>query len=177
MRTRRKIRRYTLEERKNIFSRPLEQQFVPVFKSGEAVVFRHLIRSPQSEDYERVLDVARALAVKRQGPVYILPEINAHEKTLRASLGLSVDNGKTPDIMIDIGDFVDIKSPASADTISSNACKAYKQGGIVCITDHSTTLSIQSLDQYSRWVLDSQGYHFDVAYFYIERVLYKRTRE
>lgn len=177
MQTRRKIRRYTLEERKYIYSCPLEQQFVPVFKCGEAVVFRHLIRSELSEDYDRVLDVARALAIEKQGPVYILPEINAHEKELRASLGLSADNGRTPDIMMDIGEFVDIKSPASEDTVSSNACKAYKQGGVVCITDHSTTLSIRDIDQYARWVLDSQGYHFDVAYFYIEKVLYKRTKD
>jgi len=109
--TRRKIRRYTLEERKYIYSCPLEQQFVPVFKCGEAVVFRHLIRSEASEDYDRVLDVARALAIEKQGPVYILPEINAHEKELRASLGLNTNNGPTPDIMLEVGSFVDVKVP------------------------------------------------------------------
>lgn len=171
------MRRYTLEERKDIYSRPLEKQFVPVFKCGEAIVLRHLIRSDASEDYDRVFDVSQALAFEKWGPVYILPEINAHEKALRASLGLSADNGRTPDIMLEIGEFVDVKSPASADTISSNACKAYRQGGVVCITDHSTTLSLRNLDQYTKWVLDSQGYHYNEAYFYMHGVLYKRTRD
>ena len=51
------IQRYTLEERKEIYARPLEDQFVPVFVDGKAVVMKHLIKSVTSEDYERVLDV------------------------------------------------------------------------------------------------------------------------
>lgn len=115
------MRRYTLEERKDIYSRPLEKQFVPVFKCGEAIVLRHLIRSDASEDYDRVFDVAQALAFEKWGPVYILPEINAHARLI--------------------------------------------------------SLSLRNLDQYTKWVLDSQGYHYNEAYFYMHGVLYKRTRD
>lgn len=177
MQTRRKIRRYTLEERKYIYSCPLEQQFVPVFKCGEAVVFRHLIRSEASEDYERVLDVARALAVKKQGPVYILPEINVHETALRASLGLNTNNGPTPDIMLEVGSFVDVKSPKTIHKVSANACKACRQGGVACITDHAMPLDKGLLDKYAKWILESQGYLFEEVYFYIEGLLYKRAKD
>ena len=32
--------KYTLEERKEIYSRPLEEQFVPMYKEGDAIVYR-----------------------------------------------------------------------------------------------------------------------------------------
>lgn len=177
MQTRCKIRRYTLEERKYIYSRPLEEQFVPVFKCGEAVVFRHLIRSVASEDYVRVLDVARALAVEKQGPVYILPEINAHEKALRASLGLSADNGRTPDIMLLSGVFVDVKSPKVFDKMSKNAGKAFRQSALACISDHRLPLDVNKLDEYAKRVLCNNNYQSDDVYFFIKGQLYKKTRE
>ena len=95
--------KYTLEERKEIYSRPLEEQFVPMYKEGDAIVYRHLIRSTESEDYCVVFEVAKALAREKNGPIWILPEINRHESILRGLLGLSIVDGYTPDIMKDIG--------------------------------------------------------------------------
>ncbi len=170
-------KKYTLEERKEIYSRPLEEQFVRVYEDGEAVVLRHLIRSTEAEDYGIVLEVAKALAGEKRGHVWILPEINKHETALRDALGLSTSNGYTPDLMMSIGSFVDVKSPESVDKISANACKSSRQGGVVCITDHSTILKENQIDRYSRWVLDSQGYLFEEAFFFINGQLYKRTKE
>lgn len=167
---------YSLNERKRIYAMPIEDQFTPVFKKGKAMVLKHLIKTIGG-DYDRVLDVAKAYALNLDGPVYILPEINAHEKALRQSLGLSTDNGKTPDIMLKIGSFVDTKSPESTDTISTNACKAFKQGGIACITDHATVLFKQDIEQYAQWVLNSQGYHFNEVSFLIKGRLYKKAKE
>ena len=169
--------KFSLEERISIYAKPLEDQFVKVFQQGDAIVLKHLIRSDLSSDYIRVLDVAKALAFAKQGPVYILPEINAHEKKLRMSIGLSTDNGFTPDIMIDVGLFIDVKSPENIDRISTNACKAYKQGGVACITDHSLRLDKGLIDKYAKWVLESQGYKYKEVYFYIEGVLYKRAKD
>ena len=169
--------KYTLEERKEIYSKPLEEQFVPVFEEGDAIVYRHLIRSTESEDYCIVFEVARALAKEKNGPVWILPEINAHEKKLRGRLGLGTDNGYTPDIMRKIGSFVDVKCPESVGKLSANACKAFRQGGIACITDHSTHLDVGLLDKYAKWVLGSQGYRLKEVLFYLNGVLYKRARE
>jgi hypothetical protein len=169
--------KYSLEERISIYAKPLEDQFVKVFQQGDAIVLKHLIRSDLSSDYIRVLDVAKALALEKRGAVYILPEINAHEKELRMSIGLSTDNGFTPDIMIEVGSFIDVKSPENIDRLSTNACKAYKQGGVACITDHSLKLDKGLIDKYAKWVLESQGYKYKEVYFYIERVLYKRAKD
>ena len=169
--------KYSLEERISIDATPLEDQFVKVFQQGDAIVLRHLIRSDLSSDYNRVLDVAKALALEKNGPIYILPEINSHEITLRMSLGLRADNGFTPDIMIEKGSFIDVKSPEKIDRLSTNACKAYKQGGVACITDHSLKLEKGLIDKYAKWVLESQGYKYKEVYFYIEGVLYKRAKE
>lgn len=168
--------RYTREERIKIYARPIEEQFVPIYQRGDAIVFKHLIKDTSSEDYDRVLDVAIALAEEKNGPVYLLPEINAQEKAVRQQLGLSTENGMTPDIMLSIGSFIDVKSPESKDTISANACKAYRQGGIACITDHRTTLSPDELNQYAWWVLNSQGYHFHEVYFYLKGNIYKKAK-
>lgn len=172
-----RAKKYTLQERKEIYARPLPEQFVPVYVNGTAVVFKHLVKSETSEDYPRVLDVARALAEVKRGPIYLLPEINAQEKDLRRALGLSTENGTTPDIMIEVGSFVDVKSPESTDKIAANACKAFRQGGVACITDHSTELDPTRLSQYAKWVLYSQGYLFNEAYFFIKGLLYKRTKD
>ena len=170
-------RKYTLQERKEIYSRPLEEQFITVYENGAAVVLKHLIKSEAAEDYGRVLDVAKALAQEKNGPVFLLPEINAQEKTLRHSLGLSTENGKTPDIMIEPGIFIDVKSPESADKIAANACKAFRQGGMACITDHAAVLKMTQIDRYSKWILNSQGYLLNDVYFFIAGSLHKRTKE
>lgn len=168
---------YSLEERKEIYSRPLEAQFIPVFENGDAIVLRHLIRSTEAIDYNIVRDVATAIALDRKGPIWILPEINIHERGLRESIGLSTNVGYTPDIMIESGSFIDVKSPLSTDTISANACKAFRQGGVACITDYSTGLDERHINQYAKWVLKSQGYLFNEVFFYIKGKLYKRTKE
>lgn len=160
-----------------ILQKPLDEQFVPVFENGNAIVLRHLIRSTEAIDYNIVRDVATAIALDRKGPIWILPEINIHERGLRESIGLSTNVGYTPDIMIESGSFIDVKSPLSTDTISANACKAFRQGGVACITDYSTGLDERHINQYAKWVLKSQGYLFNEVFFYIKGKLYKRTKE
>ena len=171
------IRKYTLEERKEIYSRPLEDQFVPIYKDGKAVVMKHLIKSIAAEDYDRVLDVAKVFAVDNQTTVYLLPEINAHEKALRASLGLSTDNGNTPDIMIRRGFFVDVKSPKTLDKLVHNAGKASRQFAIACITDHRVNLDVTLLDEYAKRLFGKDAYSKDDVYFYIDGRIYKKTKE
>ncbi len=169
--------KYTLEERKGIYSSPVEDQFTPVFKRGKAMVSKHLIKSTESEDYDRVLDVAKAFARERKKTVFLLPEINAHEKDLRRTLGLSTDNGNTPDIMLEIGSFIDVKSPLVLDKLSKNAGKAFKQSAVACITDHRLKLDPKKMDEYARRVFGNTTYESDTVYFYIKKRLYKKTRE
>ena len=171
------IQRYTLEERKEIYARPLEDQFIPVFEDGKAIVMKHLIKSITAEDYNRVLDVAKVFAVDNQTTVYLLPEINAHEKALRALLGLSTDNGNTPDIMIRRGFFVDVKSPKTKDKLSRNARKASRQYAVACITNHRLPLDVSFLDEYANRIFGNKSYNKKEVFFYIDGYIYRKTKE
>ncbi len=170
-------KKYTLKQRRQIYARPLDEQFVDVYNNGKAVVKRHLIKSILSEDYYRVLDVAKAYAQENQSTVYILPEINRNEKEFRRSLGLSTDNGNTPDIMLRVGSFVDVKSPKVEYKISRNAGKATKQSAIACITDHRLSLETRRLDDYAGRIFSNDNYKFNEVHFYIGGHLYKKTKE
>lgn len=172
----RSIQRFTLEERKEIYARPLARQFETVFAEGRVVVKKHLIKSSIAEDYPRVLAVAKALATDRQATVYLLPEINAREKALRTLLGLSADNGYTPDIMVEKGVFVDVKSPKIIDKLAHNAGKAARQSAVACITDHRLTLDVNHLDEYARRVFGNDAYDQKQVLFYISGHLYKKTK-
>lgn len=169
--------KYSLEERREIYARPVNLQFLPVFMHGEAVVLKHIIKSSIAEDYPRVFDVAKALSIYFQSPVYILPEINACEQDFRNLLGLSNENGCTPDIMLSNGVFVDVKSPQKMDKLARNAGKASRQSAIACITDHRLHLEIKNLDLYAQRVFGNDAYIFDTVYFFIQNHLYKKTKE
>ena len=169
-------KKYTLEERKEIYSRPLEEQFVRVYENGEAVVLRHLIRSTEAEDYGIVLEVAKAFALSRNGAVWILPEINAHETALRNALGLSASNGRTPDLMIGIGTFIDVKSPRVMRKLSKNAGKAFRQSAIACITDMHLQLDECRIAEYTKRIFGQDNYRCREVYFFMNGVLSKRTK-
>lgn len=168
--------KYTLEERKEIYSRPLEEQFVPMYKEGDAIVYRHLIRSTESEDYCVVFEVAKALAREKNGPIWILPEINRHESILRGLLGLSIVDGYTPDIMKDIGSFIDVKSPKVERKLSRNAGKASRQFAVACITDHQLIFNESRVDEFAKRVFGSENYQYNEVYFYVKGILSKRTK-
>ena len=131
-------------------------------------VKRHVLRLKEEMDYERVLDAAILYADKEN--VLLLPEIHKDETSIRQVLGLS---GKTnPDLLVG-NILVDVKSPYSVEEISKNACRAYKQGAIACITDDHCVIKEDQLPMYAERVLQSQGYHFDEVHFVVNGILYK----
>ena len=102
--------------------------------------------------------------------VLMLPEIHVSETGIRQKLNLS---GKSnPDLLVG-NVFVDVKSPFAIEEISQNACRAYQQGAIACITDDHCVIKEDQLPKYADWVLRSQGYHFDEVHFVVNGVLYK----
>ena len=168
--------KYSLEERIAIYANPFENQFVQVFKQGNAIVFKHLIRSDNSADYSIVLEVATAFAIGTNNCVYILPEINANEKAFRQRIGLNINNGRTPDIMLNAGVFIDVKSPKVERKLSKNAGKASRQSAIVCITDHRMQMDERRLDEYCNRIFSNANYEYSEIYFYINGHLSKRTK-
>jgi len=161
--------KYTPAQKHAIYSKPLDDQFEEVFTGTHGgKVKRHVLRLKEEMDYERVLDAAILYADKEN--VLLLPEIHKDETSIRQVLGLS---GKTnPDLLVG-NILVDVKSPYSENEISQNACRAFQQGAIACITDDHCVLRESMLDQYARRVLHSQGYGKTEVHFVINGVLYK----
>ena len=161
--------RYTPAQKHAIYSMPLNDQFEEVFTGTHGgKVKRHVLRQKEEMDYERVLDAAALYADKET--VLMLPEIHISETSIRQTLNLP---GKSnPDLLVG-SVFVDVKSPYSENEISQNACRAFQQGAIACITDDHCVLRESMLDQYARRVLHSQGYGKTEVHFVINGVLYK----
>lgn len=167
---------YSLEERKAIYARPFSEQFTEEYSKGNARVYTHLVKSMTSDDYGRVFDVAKAMAVRLNQPVYILPEVHASEVAFRNEIGLPTGSKVTPDIMIGIGSFVEVKSPKTYGKLVTNANKASGQMGVVCITDHSHPFDASKLDEYASRIFSDGHYNYDELYFFIKGKLYKKAK-
>lgn len=167
---------YTADEKHSIYSRPIAEQFVSVFKEGEAEVLAHILKS-HTGDYNRVLEAAKLLAQSENLKVSILPEIHIRETDIRKKLGLPIDEGVTPDLMTDIGSFIDVKSPNKVGNISRNAGEASRyQHAIAYITDDFIELEGSEVNKYSHWVFKNSNYTHDTVFFKIDGVIYKKTR-
>ena len=163
------LKKYSPAEKHAIYSKPLNEQFEEVFVSAHGgKVKRHKLRQKEEMDYERVLDAAILYADKET--VLLLPEIHKSETSIRQILNLPGESN--PDLLVG-SVFVDVKSPYRIEEISKNACRAYQQGGIACITDDHCIIREDQLPKYADWVLRSQGYHFDEVHFIVDGVLYK----
>ena len=121
--------------------------------------------------YNRLLDVAKAYA-KEGSKVWILPEVHKSETTFRAQIGFT-SNTKTPDLRINDGLFVDVKSPENYKKITKNANKAYEQRGIACISNHFITLKTSNLGGLTKSVYSQGIYRADEIHYYIDGTLYK----
>lgn len=161
------LRRPTVAEKQASYSKPLNEQFT---KEGNILI--HELRDKNAMDYERVSNAAKLLAP--EGRVLVMPEIHRSESAVRQRFGLP--DKSNPDLKVG-NEWVDVKSPFSIETLSSNACDAQKQGAIACITDDMCILKVADLDKYARYVFRSQGYHQDKVYFIIDGVLYKYNRQ
>ena len=165
--TKENAKKLSPEQKHQIYSLPIGQQFKEVEKN----VFRHVLKTTDEEDYNRLLDVAKAYA-KEGSKVWILPEVHKSETTFRAQIGFT-SNTKTPDLRINDGLFVDVKSPENYRKITKNANKAYEQGGIACISNHFITLKTSNLGGLTKSVYSQGVYRADEIHYYIDGTLYK----
>lgn len=161
------MRKFTAEQKHQIYSMPIERQFDKVKKN----VFKHVLKTTDEEDYERLLEVAKAYADKGM-KVWILPEIHKSEVDIRQRIGLP-SKTHTPDLWIDKKILIDAKSPLNYKRIESNANGASEQGGIACITNHFIKLEPTKLAAISKRILSNGMYTKDEVHFYINGTLYK----
>lgn len=163
------VKKYSPAEKHAIYSKPIDEQFEVVFRGKHGgSVKRHELRQMEEMDYKRVLAAASLYADKET--VLMLPEIHVSETVIRNTLNLI--GSANPDLCVGSA-FVDVKSPFSIEDMTSNACRAYKQNAIACITDDHCVLKVEHLPRYANKVLRSQGYHMDEVHFVIDGTLYK----
>lgn len=165
------LTKYTKEQKHEIYTKPIDEQFETLSKSKEGFeVSRHILKDKKEMDYNRVLDAAKLLS--RFDNVRILPEIHASEHDIRSRLGLPEKSN--PDLMVG-NVFVDVKSPFNPKNIIRNANDAIKQGGVACITDHLCHLDENKVKWYAKKNLNNQYYTKDTVFFVVQGKLYKIT--
>lgn len=159
--------KFGVKQKHEIFSRPLEEQFIKVAPN----VKRHILKSLIEEDYNRVFDSAKIYAQYYKAQVMIMPEIHEKEKEIRLLLSVPHDK-KIPDLKI--GEtWIDVKSPLKAANIVRNANKASEQGAIVCITDDSCEIKESSLEYWNKKIWDDGNYTKNEVHFIVKGKLYK----
>ena len=159
------IEKLTPEQKHEIYSRPLEQQFQKVARN----VQRHILKGTDEEDYKRVLNAAKLYGKKDK--VLIMPEIHAKETGIRSLLGVPTEK-KIPDLKVG-NSWVDVKSPEGYRNLTHNANLAAAQGAVACITDDRITIKIEMLPKLSRNILQNKYYTKDEVHFIVEGTLYK----
>lgn len=159
----------TIEEKRNVYKKPIEEQFDKVYQAEGGIVLRHQLKDKLSNDYERVLTAA-ALYAEEKKRVLIMPEIHVSEKDVRSRLGLP--SNANPDLNVG-GRWIDVKSPFSTGKIVSNANQASSQGGIACITDDHCIIPKEALPNLAGQVFRDPHYKQKEVHFIVDGILYK----
>lgn len=159
------IEKLTPEQKHEIYSRPIEQQFENVAQN----VQRHILKGTDEEDYERILKAA--ILYGKANKVLIMPEIHAKETEIRKILGVP-NATKIPDLKVAEG-WVDVKSPKGYRNIIHNANLAAAQGAIACITDDRISLNLRMLPKLSKNILQNKFYSKGEVHFIVDGILYK----
>ena len=159
------IAKLTPEQKHEIYSRPLEQQFQKVARN----VQRHILKDIDEEDYQRVFDAA--VLYGKKDKVLIMPEIHAKETEIRTRLGVPTEK-KIADLKVGSG-WVDVKSPEVYRKITRNAIQASEQGAIACITDDRISIDESSLPSLSRKIINNNFYKQAEVHFKVNGTLYK----
>ena len=165
------LMRVSVEEKKRIYSLPLEQQFEQIYVIGGHKVLRHLLVDKQAMDYDRVSSSAALYAQYYKTDVQMMCEIHPDETTAR-SLFEYPEGKANPDLKIKKGPWIDVKSPFSISKLVSNANDAIKQGAIACITDDHMVIKINQIDELSLKIFRDSHYLADEVHFIIDGKLH-----
>lgn len=155
------------EEKHSIYKLPLAQQFEWIGLPSSYPVKKHILKSEETEDYNRVLKVAMAYA--EEAEVLIMPEIHESEVEIRQRLNIPTLK-KNADLKVGTY-WVDVKSPLKIDKLVVNAHKAALQGAIACITDDF--IDLPDLAHVAHIILSSDMYTQSEVHFYVKGSLYK----
>ena len=163
---------------RRILSKPLSEQYAEIGQEEKGRVLRHELVCVSGEDYDRVVDVAHAIA-KEIGDCRINPEINKKENRSEVYAGLNSQTSN-PDLWAEEYGYIDVKSPQNITNCCRNANKASKQGACVCLTDHYLEyLDDKKIEKRNSEIWRSQYYNHDVIFWLVNGELrkYKRPKK
>ena len=155
---------YSVEEKREIYARPIEKQIEKV----EENIYRHILKDKMSDDYERILAVARLYAKNEK--VIIMTEIHKSEIEARKKWGIKVEK-RNADIKLESG-WIDVKSPHNLKKITKNANSASGQGGIACITDDFCKFDLNQAKEKADVLFNNPWYTQNEVHFKIKDKLY-----
>lgn len=165
----RKTLNFSPEQKHEILSQPIEQQFDTVHSDNTEIKI-HRLRSAKQNDYNTIVDAATLFA-KQGHSALVMPEVHSSETAARQTLGLA--GAANPDLRID-GSSVDVKAPTKTQNIVRNAVHAaLKQNAVACITDNACNIKPDSIEYWGRKILSDKNYPFDEVYFIVEGKLIK----
>lgn len=163
------LKKYTPEEKHEIYSKPIKEQFEKIYVSRGHTIKKHILKDEKSMDYERVFDAAKLYAYSDD--VTLLPEIHKSEKEIRKRLGLT--GNANPDLITKSYGFIDVKSPFNHKNILSNAIYASNQGAIACLTDDHIVISDSEMKSLSESILKNKNYSKKEVHWVVNGKLYK----
>lgn len=162
---------------RRILSKPLPEQYAEIGQEEKGRVLRHELVCVSGEDYDRVVDVAHAIA-KEIGDCRINPEISENANRSEVYEGLS-SSRSNPDLWTEEYGYIDVKSPQNITNCCRNANKASKQGACVCLTDHYLDLDDKKIEKRNSEIWRSPYYNHDVIFWLVNGELrkYKRPKK
>lgn len=163
-------------EKDAVYELPIEQQFVIIYKNV-GIVLEHILVDKSAEDYNRVVEVAKAFA-DMYGECRINPIVDKHAKIGREKIFPNLGSDKAnPDLYVKYLGYVEVKSPKEQLNSVSNANKASKlQNSFVCVTNHQMSISANQVESRTNSIWKEISYDKDMVFWFIDGTLIKYKR-
>ena len=173
----------SIEDRDAILAKPLDKQYFTKYTGVMGKVLQHELACSTAEDYNRVLDVAKAFADKF-GDCLLNPEIqfNAIAGRRKVYDKIPEDSKANPDLKVKEFGYIDVKSPKNVMNCCRNANHASDaQHSCVCLTDHffKNGITEKQIEDRNKAIWNSEFYHHDYIFWFVNGTLrkYKRPME
>lgn len=164
-----------IENKRAIYAIPIEEQYQPVFKNKKtgAIIEAHKLANKKQVDYKEVMYGAKAWTQEGKS-ARIQPTIHKSEIEARKKVFPNYNNpNSNPDLLLNDGSYIDIKSPENTGNIVHLANKANRQGAEACITDYKYKFDEDYIKQQAERIFNNKDkgeftYNMDRVHFVIK---------
>lgn len=163
---------HSVEEKKEIYSRPLEKQFDKLYDSPSGgKISVHKLVDKFKEDYKDVFDAAKLFA-DQGAKVQMPPEIHMSEISVRNRIYPGLDSKTSnPDLIVD-GVYIDLKRVQALDNITTNANKANHQGASALISDKHVDLTDINIERASARIFSNKNTNKGIPNYNQDQIYY-----